>query len=85
MNLTNLNNFYLAKLLLRVLVFLAVIVNVHAAEIDLNRILPMDKKITYGKLDNGVTYTGVNKLFNVTVSGSVSSSLNNIPILPSSP
>ncbi len=36
--------------------FVAVTVNVHAAEIDLNKILPMDNKITYGKLDNGVTY-----------------------------
>ena len=47
-------------------------------------LLPVTFSINYGvpyysySLDNGVTYTGVNKLFNVTVSGSVSSSLNNI-------
>ena len=27
-----------------------------AAEIDLTKKLPMDNKITYGRLDNGVTY-----------------------------
>ena len=56
MKFTNLNNLPLVKLFLKVLVFVAVIFNVHAAEIDLNKILPMDNKITYGKLDNGVTY-----------------------------
>lgn len=56
MKFTNLNNLSLVKLFLKVLVFVAVIFNVHAAEIDLNKILPMDNKITYGKLDNGVTY-----------------------------
>jgi zinc protease len=56
MKFTNLNNLSLVKLFLKVLVFASVIFNVHAAEIDLNKILPMDNKITYGKLDNGVTY-----------------------------
>jgi hypothetical protein len=46
-------------------------------------LLPVTFSINYGvpyysySLDNGVTYTGVNSLFNVTVSGSISSSLNN--------
>jgi hypothetical protein len=46
-------------------------------------LLPVTFSINYGvpyysySLDNGATYTGVNKLFNVTVSGSISSSLNN--------
>jgi zinc protease len=45
------------KLLFKIIFFVAIIFNVNAAEkIDLNKILPMDKKITYGKLDNGVTY-----------------------------
>ena len=52
----NLNSLPLVKLFLKVLVFVAVIFNVNAAEIDLNKILPMDKNITYGKLNNGVTY-----------------------------
>jgi len=45
-------------------------------------LLPVTFSINYGvpyysySLDNGATYTGVNKLFNVTISGSVSSSLN---------
>jgi hypothetical protein len=45
-------------------------------------LLPVTFSINYGvpyysySLDNGATYTGVNSLFNVTVSGSVSSSLN---------
>ena len=45
-------------------------------------LLPVTFSINYGvpyysySLDNGVTYTGVNTLFNVTVSGSISSSLN---------
>lgn len=45
-------------------------------------LLPVTFSINYGvpyysySLDNGATYTGVNKLFNVTVSGSISSSLN---------
>ena len=56
MKFSNLNNLSLVKLFLKVLVFVAVIFNVHAAEIDLNKILPMDNKITYGKLENGVTY-----------------------------
>ena len=47
-------------------------------------LLPVTFSINYGvpyysySLDNGVTYTGVNTLFNVTVSGSISSSFNNI-------
>ena len=47
-------------------------------------LLPVTFSINYGvpyysySLDNGVTYTGINKLFNVNVSGSISSSLNNI-------
>jgi hypothetical protein len=47
-------------------------------------LLPVTFSINYGvpyysySLDNGTTYTGVNSLFNVNVSGSVSSSLNNI-------
>jgi len=49
MKFSNLNNLSLVKLFLKVLVFVAVIFNVHAAEIDLNKILPMDNKITYGK------------------------------------
>ena len=56
MKFANLNSLPLVKLFLKVLVFVAVIVNVNAAEIDLKKILPMDNKITYGKLDNGVTY-----------------------------
>ena len=44
------------KLLFKSLFFLLFIINVNAAEIDLKKILPMDPKITYGKLDNGVTY-----------------------------
>lgn len=56
MKFTNLNNLPLVKLFFKVLVFVAVIFNVNAAEIDLNKILPMDNKITYGKLENGVTY-----------------------------
>jgi zinc protease len=57
MKFTNLNNLSLVKLLFKIIFFVAIIFNVNAAEkIDLNKILPMDKKITYGKLDNGVTY-----------------------------
>ena len=56
MKFSNLNNLSLVKLFLKVLVFVAVIFNVNAAEIDLKKILPMDNKITYGKLENGVTY-----------------------------
>ena len=57
MKFTNLNNLSLVKLFFKVLVFVAVIFNVNATEkIDLNKILPMDNKITYGKLENGVTY-----------------------------
>jgi zinc protease len=44
------------KLFFKIIFFVAVISNVNAAEIDLKKILPMDPKITYGKLDNGVTY-----------------------------
>ena len=46
-------------------------------------ILPVTFSINYGvpyysySLDEGVTYTNVNNLFNVTVSGSMTSSLNN--------
>lgn len=46
-------------------------------------LLPVTFSINYGvpyysySLDNGATYTGVNTLFNVTVSGSISSSFNN--------
>ena len=46
-------------------------------------LLPVTFSINYGvpyysySLDNGATYTGVNKLFNVVVSGSISSSLSN--------
>jgi len=56
MKFSNLNNLSLVKLLFKIIFFVAVIFNVNAAEIDLKKILPMDKKITYGKLDNGVTY-----------------------------
>ena len=56
MNFPNLNNLRLVKLLFKIIFFVAVIFNVHAAEIDLTKKLPMDTKITYGKLDNGVTY-----------------------------
>ncbi len=55
MKFTNLNSLALVKLFFKVLVFVAVIFNVNATEIDLNKILPMDKNITYGKLNNGVT------------------------------
>jgi zinc protease len=44
------------KLLFKIIFFVAVIFNVNATEIDLKKILPMDPKITYGKLENGVTY-----------------------------
>jgi len=46
------------KLLFKVLVFLALVFNVHAKEkeIDLNKLLPMSQNVTYGKLNNGVTY-----------------------------
>ena len=44
------------KFLFKSLFFLLFIIKVNAAEIDLKKILPMDSKITYGKLDNGVTY-----------------------------
>jgi zinc protease len=44
------------KLLFKIIFFVAIIFNVNAAEIDLKKILPMDSKITYGKLNNGVTY-----------------------------
>ncbi|MEY3962256.1 MAG: hypothetical protein RLZ08_634, partial [Pseudomonadota bacterium] len=53
---SNLNNLCLVKLLFKIIFFVAVIFNVNAAEIDLKKILPMDSKITYGKLDNGITY-----------------------------
>ena len=57
MKVSNLNNLSLVKLLFKIIFFVAIIFNVNAAEkIDLNKILPMDTKITYGKLDNGVTY-----------------------------
>ena len=56
MKFPNLNNLSLVKLLFKIIFFVAVIFNVHAAEIDLTKKLPMDAKITYGKLDNGVTY-----------------------------
>ena len=56
MNFSNLNNLSLVKLLFKIIFFVTVIFNVNAAEIDLNKILPMDKNITYGKLNNGVTY-----------------------------
>jgi zinc protease len=56
MKFSNLNNHSLVKLLFKIIFFVAVIFNVNAAEIDLKKILPMDSKITYGKLDNGVTY-----------------------------
>ena len=56
MKFSNLNNLSLVKLLFKIIFFVAVIFNVNAAEIDLKKILPMDPKITYGKLDNGVTY-----------------------------
>jgi zinc protease len=44
------------KLLFKIIFFLAIIFNVNAAEINLQKLLPMDPKITYGKLENGVTY-----------------------------
>ena len=56
MNFSNLNNLSLVKLLFKIIFFVAIIFNVNAAEIDLNKILPMDKNITHGKLNNGVTY-----------------------------
>ena len=56
MKFSNLNNRSLVKLLFKIIFFVAIIFNVNAAEIDLKKILPMDSKITYGKLDNGVTY-----------------------------
>ena len=56
MKFSNLNNLSLVKLLFKITFFVAIIFNVNAAEIDLKKILPMDSKITYGKLDNGVTY-----------------------------
>ena len=56
MNFSNLNNRSLVRLLFNIIFFVAVIFNVNAAEIDLKKILPMDSKITYGKLDNGITY-----------------------------
>ena len=56
MKFSNLNNHSLVKLLFKIIFFVAVIFNVNAAEIDLKKILPMDSKITYGKLDNGITY-----------------------------
>jgi len=56
MKFSNLNNLVSLKLLFKITFFLAVIFNVNAAEIDLKKILPMDSKIIYGKLDNGVTY-----------------------------
>ena len=56
MNFSNLNNRSLVKLIFKIIFFVAVIFNVNAAEIDLKKILPMDSKITYGKLDNGITY-----------------------------
>ena len=56
MKFSNLNNLCLVKLLFKIIFFVAVIFNVNAAEIDLKKILPMDSKITYGKLDNGITY-----------------------------
>ena len=60
MKFSNLNNLCLVKLLFKIIFFVAVIFNVNAAEIDLKKILPMDSKITYGKLDNGITYYGKN-------------------------
>ena len=56
MKLSNLNNLCLVKLIFKIIFFVTLIFNVNAAEIDLNKKLPMDPKITYGKLDNGVTY-----------------------------
>ena len=56
MKFSNLNNLSLVKLLFKIIFFLAIIFNVNAAEINLQKLLPMDPKITYGKLDNGVTY-----------------------------
>ena len=56
MKFSNLNNLSLVKLLFKIIFFVAIISNVNAAEIDLKKILPMDSKITYWKLDNGVTY-----------------------------
>ncbi|MEK0436923.1 MAG: hypothetical protein RLZZ530_897, partial [Pseudomonadota bacterium] len=56
MKFSNLNNLCLVKLLFKIIFFVAIIFNVNAAEIDLKKILPMDSKITYGKLDNGITY-----------------------------
>ena len=55
MKFSNLNNLSLVKLLFKIIFFVAIIFNVNAAEIDLKKILPMDSKITYGKLNNGVT------------------------------
>ena len=56
MKLSNLNSLSLVKLLFKIIFFVAIIFNVNAAEIDLKKNLPMDSKITHGKLDNGVTY-----------------------------
>jgi hypothetical protein len=57
MKLSNLNSQSLVKLLFKIIFFIAVLFNANASErIDLKKILPMDNKITYGKLDNGVTY-----------------------------
>jgi len=52
MKFSNLNNLSLVKFIFKIIFFAAVIFNVNAAEIDLKKILPMDTKITYGKLDN---------------------------------
>jgi hypothetical protein len=47
-------------------------------------VLPVTFSINYGvpyysySLDNGVTYNGINDLFNITVSGSMTASINNI-------
>ena len=56
MKFSNLNNLNLVKLLFKIIFFVAIIFNVNATEIDLTKKLPMDAKITYGKLDNGITY-----------------------------
>jgi len=56
MKFSNLNNLSLVKLLFKIIFFVAIIFNVNATEIDLTKKLPMDAKITYGKLDNGITY-----------------------------
>jgi len=56
MNFSNLNNRSLVRLLFKIIFCVAIIFNVNAAEIDLTKKLPMDSKITYGKLENGVTY-----------------------------